>query len=178
MTVNIDRLKSDVAAQTTVVQSVVTLLSGLQEKVSQIAAAAPDQEPDETVSDLDDLASALEANTQALAALVPQNTSAQGSSGVAGNTVSGGSDATAQSTSTDSSLGDGSGASAAPSPADTPSTEDNSAAGQPDTQESVTIGEGGQPVSSPSVDQSETGSSSGFGGSSGDDATQQGTSNQ
>lgn len=175
MTVNIDRLKSDVAAQTTVVQSVVTLLAGLQANVAAIAHNTTD---DDTASELDDLASALEANTQALAALVPQNTSAQGSSGVAGNTASSGSDATAQSTSTDSSLGDGSGASAAPSPADVPSTEDNGAAGQPDTQESVTIGEGGQPVSSPSVDQSETGSSSGFGGSSGDDATQQGTSNQ
>jgi hypothetical protein len=77
MSASLDKLKADVQAQTGVVQSVSTLLSGMAQQIRD-AAANNDQ------AALDDLATQLETNTSALSAAVAANTPAQ-SQGDTGN---------------------------------------------------------------------------------------------
>ncbi len=69
----IDKLKADVAAGTTVQQSAVTLLQGLN---AQLAALKNTTTDPATALALGDLSTALEANTTALSAAVVANTPA------------------------------------------------------------------------------------------------------
>jgi hypothetical protein len=82
MSLDVTKIVADVAAQTTVIQSAVTLIQSLNAKItdlsSQLAAAIAANDPAAVAAvqaQLDQAAKDLEANTQALAAAVPQNTS-------------------------------------------------------------------------------------------------------
>ena len=69
----IDDLTNDVAAQSTVIQSTNTLLSGLS---AQIAALKTTQTDPATAAKIDALASQVEANTSNLSAAITANTPA------------------------------------------------------------------------------------------------------
>lgn len=69
---SLDDLKAQVAAQTTVVQSIVALVSGISQQL-QTAINNLNQAGANT-TEIQDISNALQANTQALAAAVTANT--------------------------------------------------------------------------------------------------------
>jgi predicted aminopeptidase len=76
----LDALKADVAAQGTVIASATTAFQGLSQQLADALAAAKNAgATDAQLADLTAVQQGLEANTAALRAAIPQNTSAAGS---------------------------------------------------------------------------------------------------
>ena len=74
MAVDYTRLRNDVAAQTSVITSVLVLIQGLQQLIADLKTQLPDDSAAQAT--LDQFSTDLEANTTKLAAAVPTNTDA------------------------------------------------------------------------------------------------------
>lgn len=74
MAVDYTRLKNDIAAQTSVITSVLVLIQGLQQMIADLKAQLPDDSAAQAI--LDKASADLETNTQQLSQAVPVNTTA------------------------------------------------------------------------------------------------------
>lgn len=138
---SIEDLKAAVAEQTSVIDSTTTLLQSLTERLNAIANASANN--GDNTDELEQLVTELRAHTTSLASAVQANTPA---------------DPLAKAVPSPTPLDTGT---------STPTPDTGMATPDSTTQEQTVIGDGGQPVSSPGVDASESG------GSSGSDASQQ-----
>ena len=72
MAVDYNRLRNDIAAQTSVISSVLALIAGLQQLIADLKTQLPDDSAAQAI--LDQASADLEANTAKIAAAVPVNT--------------------------------------------------------------------------------------------------------